>query len=229
METLFNGFTIDFPQGAFPLSTDSMALSGFIRLGKNAKVLDLGSGCGTLGILLCARKPDCSVVGIELDQAAHLAALQNAKDNQISLRLSSIWEDLKNIPKLFPSGSFSCCVSNPPYFSGGPESKTTPLARREDACSMEELFSAAAWALRYGGDFYLVHRPERLGELFAQAAQHNLAPKRLCLLRHFTNGPVTLVLVQCRKGGKHGLIWEEESFFHPDGSPTNYYRKLYHL
>ena len=44
METLHNGFQLDAPKGVFPLSTDSMALAHFAKLGKNAKVLDLGSG-----------------------------------------------------------------------------------------------------------------------------------------------------------------------------------------
>ena len=50
METLPNGFTLEIPQGVFPLSTDSMVLSAFVRLPKNARILDLGSGCGTLGL-----------------------------------------------------------------------------------------------------------------------------------------------------------------------------------
>ena len=68
MEKLHNGFTLSLCEGAFPLSTDSIALSGFVRLPKNAKVLDLGSGCGTLGLLLCAEYPDCTVTGIELTE-----------------------------------------------------------------------------------------------------------------------------------------------------------------
>ena len=55
METLHSGITLDIPSGAFPLSTDSMALSHFVRLPRNARVLDLGSGCGTLGLLLCGQ------------------------------------------------------------------------------------------------------------------------------------------------------------------------------
>ena len=43
METLYNGFTLEIPEGAFPLSTDSMVLAHFARLPKNARVLDLGS------------------------------------------------------------------------------------------------------------------------------------------------------------------------------------------
>ena len=229
MEYLQNGFTLELSPGSFPLSTDSMALSGFVNLPKDAKVLDLGSGCGTLGLLLCAAREDCTVTGVEIDENAHQTALSNAQRNDIPLRLSSICEDIQNIPKLFSPGCFHCCVSNPPYFSGGPKSKTVPHARRDDLCSMKALFSSAAWALRYGGDFYLVHRPERLGEIFAEAAFHKLEPKRLCLLRHHTDGPVSLVLVQCRKGGNPGLSWEEESLFLPDGTPTDYYRKLYHI
>ena len=229
METLHNGYTLTLCDGAFPLSTDSVALSGFVRLPGNATVLDLGSGCGTLGLMLCADHPDCSVTGIELTESAHEAALQNARSNGISHRLTSICADLKTISDFIKPGSFSCCVSNPPYFTGGPHSQTVPLARREDACSMEDLMQAADRALKYGGDFFIVHRPERLGELFARAGAHKLEPKRLCLLRHKAGGPVTLVIVQCRKGGKPGLLWEEAYLFEADGSPSEYYRTLYHL
>ena len=89
--------------------------------------------------------------------------------------------------------------------------------------------ASAARALKYGGDFFLVHRPERLAELFACAARHQLEPKRLCLLRHRQDGPVTLVMVQCRKGAKPGLLWEEAWLHNPDGTPSAYYRELYHL
>ncbi len=229
MEQLHNGYTLELCPGAFPLSTDSVALAGFTRLPKNARVLDLGSGCGTLGLLLCAKDPDCHVTGVEIDLSAHETALHNAVQNRICHRLASICADIRNISSPVAPGSFSVCVSNPPYFSAGPQSKTVPHARRDDLCSMDALMAAAQWALQYGGDFFLVHRPERLAELCAQAEAHSLEPKRLQLLRHRTDGPVTLVLVQCRKGGKPGLLWEEESLFHPDGTPTDYYRTLYHL
>ena len=94
---------------------------------------------------------------------------------------------------------------------------------------MDQLMAATARYLKYGGDFFLVHRPERLAELCAQASAHQLEPKRLQLLRHRCDGPVTLVLLQCRKGGKPGLSWEEVSLFNAEGQPTDYYKKLYHL
>lgn len=229
MEQLHNGFTLEICDGGFPLSTDSIALSGFVKLPRNASVLDLGSGCGTLGLLLCADHADCTVTGIELDACAHQAALNNIRANGLQSRLISICGDLNQVHSLVRPGSFHCCVSNPPYFTSGPQSKALPTARREDTCCVDALFKAAAWALKYGGDFFLVHRPERLAELCARGAEHNLEAKRLCLLRHRTDGPVTLILLQFRKGGNPGLIWEEEGLFDAQGSPTPYYRKLYHL
>ncbi len=229
MEQLPNGITLEICPGAFPLSTDSMALSDFVRLPRSAKVLDLGSGCGTLGLLLCARDALCQVTGLELDRLAHEAALRNIAANGLESRLSSICADIKDFSSLLAPGSFHCCVSNPPYFSGGPQSKQVPLARRDDACTTEALFRAAAWALRYGGDFFLVHRPERLAELCAAGSAHQLEPKRLLLLRHRTDGPVSLILLQCRKGGRPGLSWEEAALQTPDGSPTEYCQRVYHL
>lgn len=229
MELLHNGFTLELSSGAFPLSTDSIALSGFVKLPRNANVLDLGSGCGTLGLLLCAKDDTCTVTGVELDEDAHNMALHNARTNGISHRLSSICTDVRAIPSLLEPGSFSVCVSNPPYFSAGPKSLTAATARCEDTLPLKELFQAAARCLKYGGDFFLVHRPERLAQLCYLGAQNRLEPKRLCLLRHKSDGPVSLILLQLRKGAKPGLSWEEAALFHPSGEPTQYYKLLYHI
>ena len=229
MEQLHNGFTLEIPEGTFPLSTDSMLLSDFVKLPRNASVLDLGSGCGTLGVLLCAKDTLCRVAGVELDAAAHRAALENIRRNDLQDRLSSICADLRSIPDLLGAGSFHCCVSNPPYFAGGPASSTVPTARREDFCEPADLFRAASRALRWGGDFFLVHRPERLAELIACAGAVKLEAKRLRLIRHREGGPVSLILLLFRKGAKPGLQWEEMCLFDKQGTPTQAYRDLYHL
>lgn len=229
MELLHGKFTLQLPKGTFPLSTDSMLLADFVRLGRSASVLDLGSGCGTLGLLLCARDPECHVTGIELDETAHKAALDNIHRNHLTARLESICADLKTVPQLFRSGSFSVCVSNPPYFSGGPANTATPIARREDHCSLEDLFRSASRAVKYGGNFFLVHKPERLAEICASASRFQMEAKRLCLVRHKPADPVNLVLVQCRKGAKPGLVWEELCLFNTDGTPTDRYREIYHF
>lgn len=229
LETLLNGFTLDIPEGCFPLSTDSMLLGWFVRLPKSARVLDLGSGCGTLGLLLCAREEKCRVTGIELTEQAHRAALANIARNGLEDRMESICADVRQVPSLLSPGSFTTAVSNPPYFSGGPRSAALPIARREDCCTVRELLQSAAWALKYGGDLFLVHRPERLGEIVAQAGSLSLEAKELCLVRHRPGGPIILLLLRLRKGGKPGLIFRELTLTDENGQPSKEYKSIYHI
>ena len=186
---------------------------------------DLGSGCGTLGLLLCAKDPGCRVTGLEIDGKAHAAALENIARNGLEDRLTSLLTDLRREDGQI----FDLCVSNPPYYSGGPASKTAALARRDDNCSLEELFAAAARRTKFGGDFCLVHKPENLSRLCALAIQNGLEPKRLRLIRHKEGGPFSLILLSCRKGGKPGLVTDEATLFHKDNHPTDFYRSIYHI
>ncbi len=224
MEYLSNAVTLDTADGAFPLTTDSMLLADFVRLPRNARVLDLGSGGGTLGLLLCAKDPGCCVTGVECSEAAHAVAEQNIARNDLQSRLSSICGDLRQ----FSGDPFHCCLSNPPYFSSGPASRNHTTARREDLCSPAELFAAAARNLKYGGDFFLVHKPDRLAELIACGAKENLEAKRLRLVRHKAGGEISLILLSFRKGGKPGLIIEEVTLFDTEHNPTEYYKTVYH-
>ena len=228
MENLPKGLTLSLCEGAFPLSTDSMVLADFAKLPRSARVLDLGSGCGTLGLLLCAKDDGCTVTGIELTEHAHRCALDNIRANALEGRLYSVCADLRAMPECIQPGSFDVCVSNPPYFSGGELSRKTPLARREDCCSPADLFAAASKYLRFGGDFYLVHKPERLAQLCAEGSKAGLEPKRLRLVRHREGGPIALILLGCRKGGKPGLLIDEMTLYHADGTPTEDRRRIYH-
>ena len=228
MEYLPNGITLQIPHGCFPLSTDSIALAHFARGISSRRTLDLCSGCGTIGLMLCAENERCHVTGVELDENAHAGAVENILRNALASRMESICADVHQVPALFAPGSFACCISNPPYFSDGPESRAG-LARREDACTLSDLFHAAGWALKYGGDFYLVQRPERLAEIIRRGAENHLEAKRLGLLRHREDSPVSLILLQLRKGGKPGLTMEDWVLHHRDGTPTPLYRQIYHI
>ena len=227
MEYLPGGLTLHIPPEAFPLSTDSAVLAHFVRLPKNAKVLDLGAGCGTLGLMLCAKDDRCAVTGVEIDPAAHAAAEENIIRNNLQSRMNSLCADLRQfVPE---HGAYQVCVSNPPYFSGGFSSTTHPVARQDDTCPPEVLFAAAGRALKYGGDFFLVHKPEKLAQLITCAAPNGLEAKRLRLVRHRPEGPVALILLHFKKGGKPGLVWDEQCLYTSEGAQTPYFKEVYHI
>lgn len=103
------------------------------------------------------------------------------------------------------------------------------LCAREESCSLESLFEAAAWCLPTGGRFCLSYRIEGLADLCWQARKHDLEPKRLCLVRHKAETPPAFLLLECRRGGKPQLSLEELILYGPDGRPTPQMREIYHL
>lgn len=233
LETLWGGYTLAVGP-AFPLSTDTMCLAAFTPVPPRCKAVDLGSGSGALGLLLCGKRPDCTVTGIELSPAAHEAALENIRRNQLENRLESRLGDIREIRGLLPAGQFSLVVSNPPYFTPG-RGQPSPDPQRQSArasgtCPPAALFEAAAWLLPTGGKFCMVYRPERLTDLLWEARNHKLEPKRLRFVRHRTDSEASLVLLECRKGGGPGLKFDPDLVLYgPDGAPTPQTREIYHL
>ncbi len=205
MEQFVNGMTLDLPAGTFPLSTDSMVLADFVRLPKGASVLDLGSGAGTLGVLLCGEYPGCTVTGLELEEQAHHAAVENIRRNGLEHRLSSICADLRTVNRLFPSGSFHCCVSNPPYFdkSRGKTSKndTVAASRAEENSDIFDVVKAAKCVLKWGGRLYFCYKPERIESAMKALFQNNFAVKRMQFVHQKRNKPANLVMIEARFGG----------------------------
>lgn len=116
---LWNGLRLRIPEGEVPLGADSLLLADFLTLPPRARVADLGAGCGTLGVLLCARDPSCTVAGVELRPEACRAAQENVRINGLEERLTVLEGDVRHIRALLPAGDFSCVIANPPYFPGG--------------------------------------------------------------------------------------------------------------
>ena len=225
IETLWNGIVLK--RGPFPLGTDSVLLSHFVSLRSGCRVADLGAGCGTLGLLLVGRDPSCTVTGIELDDEAYAMGLENLALNNCP-RLKLIQADVRQLREFLPAGSFDCVISNPPYFPVG-SGKSANAYRSELTLTLRELCEGAAWLLHSGGSFALVHRPERLCDLFWELRSHGMEPKRIQFVRHKAESPVCLVLIEAKRGGKPGLTYLPDLIeFHSDGSETDAYRAAYH-
>lgn len=132
---LWNGLRLRIPEGEVPLGADSLLLADFLTLPPRARVADLGAGCGTLGVLLCARDPSCTVAGIELRPEACRAAQENVRINGLKERLTVLEGDVRHIRALLPAGDFSCVIANPPYFpvGSGKAGRNSAVAARSSA------------------------------------------------------------------------------------------------
>jgi len=229
-ETLWNGYVLHQPHDRFRLGTDSVVCAAFSGFPKGSRIADLGCGSGAIAMMLLASDPSFQLTGIELDEEAAKAAQKNAQ--QCPDRFAVIRGDLRQIRQLLPAGSMDCCISNPPYFPVGTGKQAQgPLgqARSEETLSLSQLAEAAAWLLPTGGRFVLVHRPERLADLIWELRNLRLEPKRIRFVRHKAHLPVSLVLLEAKKGGKPGLSYEPDLvLFSSDGTETPEYRTIYH-
>ena len=194
------------------LSTDSVLLADFTRLRRGARVLDLGCGAGVLPVLLAAREETVAVTGVEIQPDFAALARRNLAENGFDERCRVLEGDLRELRSLIPAESFDIVVSKPPYFAEGSgysaPAESRAHAREEKSCTLADLCAAAKWALRWGGSFFVVYRPERLSELFCAMTAAGIEPKRLREVAAFPGRAPSLVLVEGRRGGGKGLVFE---------------------
>ncbi|SFP22067.1 tRNA1Val (adenine37-N6)-methyltransferase [Oscillibacter sp. PC13] len=204
-----NGYRYFYDDRLFPPGTDTFLLSAFPCLTAGCRVCDLGSGTGLLGLLLVQRQPKLAVTGVEILPDAVRLAEKTAAFNGLADRLSIRQGDLRDARRLFPTGSFDLVVCNPPYYPVGTgrlaEGAALQTARSEISCTLEDLCTAAAWLLRWGGSFCLVHKPERLTDLLCAMRAHAMEPKRLRMVCKTAEAAPSLLLLEGRRGGKPGL------------------------
>lgn len=224
-----------FMQGteSFKLSTDSVLLADFVNMKRVRSCLDLGCGAGVLTVLLAFKGEQCHLTGVELQpNSAQLCRLNLAK-NGFGDRASVICGDLREHRSFTEAGSLDLVVSNPPYFAensgySAPQEHRS-FAREEKNCTLCDICAAARWALRWGGSFALVHRPERLSEIFCEMTAAGIEPKRLRMVCHSAEKAPSLVLVEGKRGAKKGLqILPPLVLTTLDGADSDEVQKIYH-
>jgi 16S rRNA (guanine1207-N2)-methyltransferase len=81
-------------------------------------VLDLGAGCGTLGLVAAKRLPEARVLLVDSNERAVGCARRNVERNGLAERVEAVVRaDLEDLPAPVPGGA-ALCLANPPYFGG---------------------------------------------------------------------------------------------------------------
>ena len=183
-------------------------------------------------VLSAHARPGVKVEGIDIQPESAALTKENMAENGFD-HSGIINGDLREYRELFKAGAYDLVLSNPPYFaveSGyNAPAEGRAIARDERCCTLDDLCAAAKYLCRWGGAFALVHRPERLSEIFCAMTKHGLEPKRLRMVQYKAGHAPNLVLIEARRGGKPGLNIEKPLILcTADGGDTEEVKMIYH-
>lgn len=217
----------------FCFGIDAVLLSNFAKnIKKNSKVLDLGTGTGIISILLCGKTQLKKITGIEVQEEVYDMACRSAKLNNLEDRFELINENILNLENVFENNCFDVVVTNPPYKKQNTgvinEDKKKIISRHEILAKLEDFIKISSKMLKDKGEFYMVHRPERMVDIFSLMRKYKIEPKEVRLVFSNEMNPPKMVLIKgVRNGGQYLKFKENLYIYNKDGSYTEEVLKIY--
>ena len=209
-------------------NSDSLFLWDFARKNCSFKasqsLLDVGCGCGILGLLL-ARDFNCALSCIDIQpQNCELAQINaGANDIKASIICADFFKDWESGNSRIPSDfnensripsqgfqrnqSFERIICNPPFYDFGGENKNAHKNTSRNASSFDILAFASKCSklLAPKGELVLCYDARLIDRLLQALLKAGLKPIKLAFLHSKPSKPANVVLVVAKKGAKSPL------------------------
>ena len=217
---------------AFRFGVDAVLLANFAKVKKSHKVIDFCTGTGIIPFII-AGKTECNdIKGIEIQEEFVDMAKRTVDYNNLSDRINFYCRDLKDIDFLNSMEKVDVVTVNPPYKLQGSGiinvNDKNAIARHEILCNLEDVIVAAKAVLKDNGRFYMIHRPDRLCDIFCFMRKYKIEPKRVKMIHPTYNKAPNIVLIEGQNFGGSFLKWDEPLYVHElDGSYTKEIDKIY--
>lgn len=204
----------------FKFGIDAVLLSDFACIKKRHRVIDLCTGTGIIPFLIYGKYEPQSVYGLEIQEDMVEMAKRSAKLNSLEEKVIFLNEDLKNIELLKKLEKFDVVTVNPPYKLNNagiinPNDKLA-IARHEILCNLEDVISASRILLKDNGRLFMIHRPERLADIFTLMRKYKIEPKRVRMIHPKMGKAPNIVLVEGQRDGGAYLKWEAPLYVYDD-------------
>lgn len=229
----FKNLKIIQDKNGFCFGIDAVLLSDFAKnIKKNSRVLDLGTGTGIVSILLCGKTNLSKIIGVEVQKDVYDMACRSVILNNLENKFEIINENILNLENLFDNYSFDVIVTNPPYkklntgIINSEEKKL--ISRHEVLANLEDFLRISSKLLKDRGEFYMVHRPERMVDIFTLMRKYKIEPKEIRLVFSNKKNPPKMVLIKGIKNGGDYLKFRENLYvYKEDGSYTDEILSIY--
>ena len=179
----FKQFCIHHDRCAMKVGTDGVLLGAWGCV-EGKRILDIGTGTGLIALMAAQRNPEAEVLGIDIDEAAILQAIENVAESPFSNRVSCLLCDLMAF-QIDNSKCFDAILCNPPFFTEDtlPDNKSRALARNNKSLPFELLIPKVASLLANDGTFSLIIPSQLATELVGLCLNEGLHLVRRCQIR----------------------------------------------
>ena len=229
----FKGLKIIQNKDGFCFGIDSILLSDFAKeIKKGSKVIDLGTGTGIIGILLCMKTELSKIIGVEIQKEVYDMAKRSIKLNNLENKFEIINENIKNLENIIETGTFDAVVTNPPYKKIGTgltnENEKKLISRHEITANLEDFIKVSSKMLKDKGTLYMVHRPDRMVDIIELLRKYKLEPKKIKFVYPNANKDANLILLKAVKNANPFLKIEKPLYvYNQNGEYTDEILKIY--
>lgn len=194
----------------YRFSVDAVLLADFVTVRKGDTVVDLGTGCGVILLILLYKKKLSRAIGLEIQKVLAYQAYRNAIINGFEDKMWIIIGDIKKAP--ISPGIADVVVCNPPYRKKG-SGRINPdpckaIARHELLISLDDIILSAKQLLRKKGRLALIYPAERMGEVMVKMKKYGFEPKRVQIAYPTVSTRASLFLIEAYLNAKPGLVIE---------------------
>lgn len=211
--------------GAYSFGIDSILLGNFANMKKNRTLLDIGSGNGILAMMANDLYNLKKVYAVEIQKTKTDILEENLKLNDIQ-NIEIINKNLSDVD--FRENSLDYIITNPPYYKINQNIKNKDeeflISRQELYLNIDNIFNFANKTLKDKGKLFMIHKPERMVEIFTKAG--NIKPKRIQFVSSTFDTKPQFILIEFVKNAKDGIKIEDPIIIYKDGKYTDQVRKI---
>lgn len=226
------GLKIIQDENEYRFTSDAVLLANSVNAKRGDVVVDFGTGSGIIAILVAYKKKPQKIIAVELQAQLADMARRSIEFNNLNEVIQVVNMPLQDFAINYDGKKADVVVCNPPYVkNGGGEmqlQESLKICRHEIKVTLEEICLAASKILKNGGKFYIVHKAERVAEIFALMTKFAIQPKEITTVCARDGDAPYLAIICGVKSGKVGLKWNKPIvMYDSDGNFTQTVKNLY--
>lgn len=183
-------------------NSDSLLLYDFISSFKpKGKLLDVGCGCGILGLLLKRDFPALDVCLLDIQEQNCTLTRANAQQNELTCKAIECGDFLE----ISFEQKFDFIISNPPFYHGGSVKSEEPslsISRHNSALPLEKFAKKVTKTLSNRGYFIFCYDAKQLDIIAHALIENGLKIEDVLLVHVKEDKEASLVLIRARKSSK---------------------------